>query len=98
MEIFLVIYASILTPFTVWLLYRSWGLVTRNDLLEEVINRFYSRTVLTIKLMRMFDERQMFESDDEVGETFKQLHECTEDLYTYVTEIRDGAIEFDDEE
>jgi hypothetical protein len=40
--------------------------------------------------MRFMDERQMFESDDEVGEVFKLLVETVEKLYGFVTEIRDG--------
>ena len=32
----------------------------------------------------------MFERDDEVGEVFKLLVETVENLYSFVTEIRDG--------
>lgn len=94
---FLIIYSVILTIVVFLLIYGVWNILQKNDTLEDVINRTYSRVSLTIKLMRMFDEKQMFESDDEVGETFKQLKDCTEELYTYVTELRDGAIETDQE-
>jgi hypothetical protein len=43
--------------------------------------------------MRFLDERQMFERDDEVGETFKLLVETVDKLYAFVTEITDGEKE-----
>jgi hypothetical protein len=92
MFITLVLYSSILTIGFLFLLYRSWAILVKNEELENAVNRSYARVVLTVKLMRMFDEKQVFESDDEVGETFKQLRDCTEELYTYVTELRDETI------
>lgn len=97
MFIGLMLYSGILTIGFLFLLYRSWNILAKNDELENVINRSYARIVLTVKLMRMFDERQVFASDDEVGETFKQLRECTEELYTYVTELRDETIETEEQ-
>lgn len=94
---FLIIYSVILTFLFLALIYGVWNILRKNDMLEEVINRAYSRVSLTVKLMRMFDEKKMFESDDEVGETFKQLKDCTEELYTYVTELRDGTIATEEE-
>lgn len=70
--------------------YGCWNLIKKNEQLEEVINLFYARTNATVKYMRFLDERQMFEKDDEVGETFKLLVETVDGLYGFVTEIRDG--------
>lgn len=70
--------------------YGCWNLLRKNEELEEAINVFYARTSATVKYMRFLDERQMFESDDEVGETFKLLVETVDKLYGFVTEIRDG--------
>jgi len=70
--------------------YGCWNLLRKNEELEDAINLFYARTNATIRYMRFLDERQMFESDDEVGEVFKILKETIEKLYSYVTEIRDG--------
>jgi hypothetical protein len=70
--------------------YGCWNLLRKNEELEEAINVFYARTNATVKYMRFLDERQMFESDDEVGETFKLLVETVDKLYGFVTEIRDG--------
>ena len=72
------------------LLYSCWNLIKKNEELEDAINMFYARTNATVKYMRFMDERQMFESDDEVGEVFKLLVGSVENLYGFVTEIRDG--------
>jgi hypothetical protein len=70
--------------------YSCWNLLKKNEELEDAINMFYARTNATVKYMRFMDERQMFESDDEVGEVFKLLVGSVENLYGFVTEIRDG--------
>lgn len=72
--------------------YGCWNLIKRNEELEEAINLFYARTNATVKYMRFLDERQIFESDDEIGQTFKLLVETVDNLYGFVTEIRDGDI------
>ena len=70
--------------------YSCWNLLKKNEELEDAINMFYARTNATVKYMRFMDERQMFENDDEVGEVFKLLVGSVENLYGFVTEIRDG--------
>ena len=70
--------------------YACWNLLKKNEELEDAINEFYARTNATVRYMRFMDERQMFESDDEVGEVFKLLVETVDKLYGFVTEIRDG--------
>lgn len=80
----------ILSLIIVGLSYACWNLLKKNEELEDAINVFYARTNATIKYMRFMDQRQMFESDDEVGEVFKLLVETVEKLYGFVTEIRDG--------
>jgi hypothetical protein len=74
----------------VGLSYACWNLLKKNEDLEDAINLFYARTNATVKYMRFLDQRQMFESDDEVGEVFKLLVETVDKLYGFVTEIRDG--------
>lgn len=70
--------------------YGCWNLLKKNEMQEDAINAFYGKTNATVRYMRFLDERKMFESDDEVGETFKLLVEAVDDLYGFVTEIRDG--------
>jgi len=70
--------------------YACWNLLKKNEELEDAINMFYARTNATVKYMRFLDQREMFESDDEVGNVFKLLVETMDKLYGFVTEIRDG--------
>ncbi len=87
MLVFLVVILSILVSA---LSYGCWNLLKKNEELEYAINEFYARTNATVRYMRFLDQRQMFEEDDEVGETFKLLVETVDKLYGFVTEIRDG--------
>jgi flagellar basal body-associated protein FliL len=87
MLIFLVVLLTILVAV---LCFATYNLLRKNEELEDVINQFYGRTNATVRLMRALDGSQIFEQDDEVGNVFKQLVECTDLLYAFVTEIRDG--------
>ena len=53
--------------------YSVWNLLRKIETYETTIEEFYSRLSITLHTMRAIDERQMFESDDEVGEVFAQL-------------------------
>ena len=90
MLIFLVVLLTILVAA---LSFATYNLLRKNERMEDAINQFYGRTNATVRLMRALDSRQMFEQDDEVGSVFKQLVECTDLLYAFVTEIRDGNSE-----
>lgn len=72
--------------------YACWNLLKKTELLEDAINAYYAKTNASIRIMRHFDDRQIFENDDEVGTVFKLLLESVEDIYGFVTEIRDGDI------
>ncbi len=87
MLIFLIV---LLTITVVVLSFATYNLLRKNEELENAINEFYGQTNATVRLMRILDNRQIFEQDDEVGSVFKQLVECTDLLYAFVTEIRDG--------
>ncbi len=87
----MIVLIVVLSLLVIALSYACWNLLRKNEELEDAINLFYARTNATIKYMRFMDERQIFESDDEVGEVFKLLNETVEKLYSYVTEIRDGT-------
>jgi hypothetical protein len=90
MLIFLV---GALTIIVALLSFAVYNLLNKNERLEDAINEFYGRTNATVRLMRSIDSRQIFEQDDEVGTTFKQLVECVDLLSAFVTEIRDGNYE-----
>jgi hypothetical protein len=90
MLIFLV---GALTIIVALLSFAVYNLLNKNERLEDAINEFYGRTNATVRLMRSIDSRQIFEQDDEVGTTFKQLVECVDLLSAFVTETRDGNYE-----
>jgi len=90
MLIFLV---ALLTIIVFALSFAVYNLLNKNERLEDAINEFYGRTNATVRLMRSIDSRQIFEQDDEVGTTFKQLVECVDLLSAFVTETRDGNYE-----
>ena len=95
MLIFLV---ALLTILVIVLSFTTYNLLRKNEQLEDAINEFYGTVNATVRLMRSLDSRQMFETDDEVGNVFKQLVECVDILYTFVTEIRNGNSNFNKEE
>jgi len=94
----MLIFTIILLVIACVLSYTTYNLLRKNEELEDVINQFYGRTNATVRLMRHLDNRQIFEQDDEVGSVFKQLVECTDLLYAFVTEIRNGDNNPDEEE
>lgn len=94
----MLIFTIILLVLVCVLSYTTYNLLKKNEELEDVINKFYGRTNATVRLMRHLDNRQIFEQDDEVGSAFKQLVECTDLLYAFVTEIRNGDNTLNEEE
>jgi hypothetical protein len=77
------------------LIYATWNLLRKNELMEETIENFYTRLDKTLRTMRALDERQMFEKDDEVGDVFSQLTDTVNDLrpLLYGSDIEDGEKE-----
>jgi hypothetical protein len=57
-----------------------YAAMTKVEILEQSVEYFYSRIDITLRTMRMIDEKQMFEKDDEVGEVFSQLTNIVNDL------------------
>ena len=95
MLIFLVV---VLTILVAALSFATYNVLRKNEQLEDAINQFYGRTNATVRLMRSIDSREIFEKDDEVGTVVKQLVECVDLLYAFVTEIRDGNNDNEEEE
>ena len=60
--------------------YAIYNTLRKVELYEETIQEFYSRLSITLHNMRRLDERQMFESDDEVGDVFRQLTDAVNEL------------------
>lgn len=50
------------------------------EMYENTIQEFYSRLSITLHNMRLIDNQNMFESDDEVGSVFQQLTDTVNEL------------------
>jgi hypothetical protein len=68
------------------------------DFYEDAINEYYSQTAIVLHSMRALDERQMFESDDEVGSVFNQLTEIVNTLRPVIYSISEDADDRQDKE
>jgi hypothetical protein len=53
--------------------YIIFNLSNKITLYEQTIQQFYEDASIILHTMRALDEKQMFETDDEVGEVFAQL-------------------------
>jgi hypothetical protein len=53
--------------------YIIFNLSNKITLYEQSIQQFYEDTSMVLHTMRVLDEKQMFETDDEVGTLFQQL-------------------------
>ena len=53
--------------------YVIFHLSKKITLYEQTIQQFYEDTSIVLHTMRVLDEKQMFETDDEVGTLFQQL-------------------------
>ena len=53
--------------------YVIFNLSKKITLYEQTIQQFYEDTSIVLHTMRVLDEKQMFETDDEVGTLFQQL-------------------------
>jgi hypothetical protein len=70
-----------MTSFVIFLLsvicmasgYIIHNLTNKITLYEQTIQEFYEDTSMVLHTMRVLDEKQMFETDDEVGTLFQQL-------------------------
>lgn len=90
----------VIIPLTILVLvlsFTTYNLLVKNEAQEDMLetqmrfmNMLNIRIGEVINEMRLLDSRGVFEADDEVGNVFKQLLECTEQLVPFVTEISDG--------
>ena len=53
--------------------YVIFNLSKKITLYEQTIQQFYEDTSIVLHTMRVLDEKQMIETDDEVGTLFQQL-------------------------
>lgn len=60
--------------------YATYNLLKKNEQYENELEQIYSSVSIALHTMRSIDERQMFETDDEVGSVFQQLVEIVGSL------------------
>ena len=73
------------------LIYASYVAVTKIEIYEDNIMRFYTGATKILRTSRHLDNREMFEKDDEVGALFQQL-------ITVIGELRGIIYEKEEEE
>lgn len=64
--------------------YTTFNLLKKNEQYEEELEQIYTRVSVVLHTMRSIDERQMFETDDEVGSIFQQLNEILNTLRSII--------------
>jgi hypothetical protein len=70
----------ILVIVSVVLAYATYNLLKKNERYETEIENIYTAVSVVLHTMRAIDEKQMFETDDEVGSVFQQLNEILDQL------------------
>jgi hypothetical protein len=58
---------------------------------EKIIANYYSKTSLILHTIRHLDEKQMFESDDEVGSVFVQITDVINELRPLLYGVEEDA-------
>ena len=82
--VFLVILLVIFFLSTVALGYGAWNMIRKNERLEDFVNNAFDEATQTLANMRALDQREMFESDDEVGQIFQQLVKAVHDYAVFL--------------
>jgi hypothetical protein len=60
--------------------FTTWNLLRKIEVYEQNLEQFYAALSVTLATMRQLDEKQMFETDDEVGTLFQQLVDIMSNL------------------
>lgn len=69
----MIIVITILGILNIGLGYATYNLLKKLEIYEKSVEEFYTSLSFVLHTMRALDEKQMFESDDEVGTIFKQM-------------------------
>jgi hypothetical protein len=75
-----ILVVSLLLAIFVAMGYVIFNLSKKITLYEQTIQQFYEDTSIVLHTMRVLDEKQMFETDDEVGTLFQQLTDIIDAL------------------
>ncbi len=70
--------------------YIIWNLLKKTETQELALMSMYQQISAVLYTMKMLDERQMFESDDEVGTVYAQVSNTVKSLQIILGENIDG--------
>lgn len=65
------------------------------EVYEDNLEQFYEQLSTVLRTMRELDQKQMFETDDEVGNVFQQIVETVNSLRPILYGIQDEEKEKD---
>jgi uncharacterized protein YjgD (DUF1641 family) len=88
----IVIFLLVLSIISNVLLYRAGVMqLQKNEMYEKTIEEFYSNLTIVLHTIRAIDEKQMFESDDEVGSVFDQIVDTINELRPILYETKEAV-------
>jgi hypothetical protein len=70
--------------------YIIWNLLKKTETQELALMSMYAQISTVLYTMKVLDERQMFESDDEVGTVYAQVSNTVKSLQIILGENIDG--------
>lgn len=65
--------------------YSSWNLLKNNESLEDWVVSLARQVNIAYQRMKTIDGNQIFEKDDDVGQTFEDLKNVIYELQSYTT-------------
>jgi len=80
MELILSLIIGLLLIFVISCFFVIWNLNRKNEIYEGWVSNFKARADNTWHQMKELDQRQMFESDDEVGIIFVEIRNLIQEL------------------
>lgn len=85
----------ILSILVIILGYTTLNQMKKVEVYEDNLEQFYEQLSTVLRTMRELDQKQMFETDDEVGNVFQQIVETVNSLRPILYGIQDEEKEKD---
>lgn len=84
------VFFSIYVAVTVYII---WNLLKKTEAQELALVSMYEQVSMVLRNMKLLDDKQMFESDDEVGTVYAQVSNTVKSLQIILGENVDGIEE-----
>lgn len=88
--IIITVFFSIYVAVTVYII---WNLLKKTEAQELALVSMYEQVSMVLRNMKLLDDKQMFESDDEVGTVYAQVSNTVKSLQIILGENVDGIEE-----